>query len=297
MTQRDFAGKVVLITGAAGGLGRALARSFAADGARIAVLDRDASGAEALAAELRSQARHALSLACDVTDAAACERAAAVVIEAWGAIDVLINNAGITHRSAYRRTDPAVTRRVMEVNFFGAVNCTRAALAALTESRGLIIVVSSVAGFAPLIARTGYAAAKHALHGFFDSLRTELAEDGVGVLLVCPLLYRHRHRQERARRRRPAGAPQPADRGLARAPGCGCRRGAACSQERQAPAAARAHGETRLVGEPARAALLRAGHGAAAARGDVRGVARIGASGPRRPRFAAITCSGRSLHP
>lgn len=186
MTQRDFAGKVVLITGAAGGLGRALARSFGADGARIAVLDRDASGAEALAAELRSQARQALSLACDVTDAAACERAAAAVIEAWGAIDVLINNAGITHRSAYRRTDPAVTRRVMEVNFFGAVNCTRAALAALTESRGLIIVVSSVAGFAPLIARTGYAAAKHALHGFFDSLRTELAEDGVGVLLVCP---------------------------------------------------------------------------------------------------------------
>jgi len=186
VTQRDFAGKVVLITGAAGGLGRALARSFAADGARIALLDRDAPAVEALATELRSQARQVLSLACDVTDAASCERAAAEVIEAWGAIDVLINNAGITHRSAYRSTEPAVTRRVMEVNFFGAVNCTRAVLAALTEARGLIIVISSVAGFAPLIARTGYAAAKHALHGFFDSLRTELADDGVGVLLVCP---------------------------------------------------------------------------------------------------------------
>jgi short-subunit dehydrogenase len=74
----------------------------------------------------------------------------------------------------------------MEVNFFGAVNCTRAALDALLASRGLIIVISSVAGFAPLIARTGYAAAKHALHGFFDSLRTELAGDGVEVLIVCP---------------------------------------------------------------------------------------------------------------
>ena len=186
MTQRDFLGKVVVITGAAGGLGRALAISFAGAGACIAALDRDAAGAEALAAGLRSEGRQALGFECDVTDAAACERAMAAVIGAWGRIDVLVNNAGISHRSAYRRTDPAVIRRVMEVNFFGSVHCTRAALDALCASRGLIIVVSSVAGFAPLIARTGYAAAKHALHGFFDSLRTELAEDGVGVLLVCP---------------------------------------------------------------------------------------------------------------
>jgi NAD(P)-dependent dehydrogenase (short-subunit alcohol dehydrogenase family) len=186
VTRRDFGGKVVAITGAAGGLGRALARSFAAAGARIAALDRDAAGAETLAVELRSLGRQAFGLACDVTDAADCERAMAAVIGIWGQIDVLINNAGITHRSAYRRTDPAVTRRVMEVNFFGSVHCTRAALDALCESRGLIIVISSVAGFAPLIARTGYAAAKHALHGFFESLRTELAADGVGVLMVCP---------------------------------------------------------------------------------------------------------------
>lgn len=186
MTQRDFAGKVVVITGAAGGLGRALAMAFAAAGARIAALDRDAAGAETLAAELRGKGRQALGLACDVTDAAACGRAMGEVMRDWGQIDVLVNNAGITHRSAWRRTDPAVTRRVMEVNFFGAVHCTRAALDALCASRGLIIVISSVAGFAPLIARTGYAAAKHALHGFFESLRTELADDGVGVLLVCP---------------------------------------------------------------------------------------------------------------
>ena len=186
MTQRDFTGKVVVITGAAGGLGRALARAFAIEGARIAALDRDAAGAEALAGELRANGRPALGLACDVTDATACESAMAAVLAAWGRIDVVINNAGITHRSALRRTDPAVTRRVMEVNFFGAVNCTRAAMDALCASRGLIIVISSVAGFAPLIARTGYAAAKHALHGFFESLRTELVDDGVEVLIVCP---------------------------------------------------------------------------------------------------------------
>lgn len=184
--RRDFSGKVVLITGAAGGLGRALAHAFAAAGARVAVLDRDAAGIDALTAELRSLRREVLALDCDVTDAAACERAADTVRGAWGGIDVLVNNAGITHRSAYRRTDAEVTRRVMEVNFFGAVNCTRAALAALTEARGLIIVMSSVAGFAPLIARTGYAAAKHALHGFFESLRSELAADGIEVLMVCP---------------------------------------------------------------------------------------------------------------
>ncbi|TSA16878.1 MAG: SDR family oxidoreductase [Betaproteobacteria bacterium] len=186
MTHRNCTDKVVVITGAAGGLGRALAHAFAAAGARIAALDRDATGAEALAAELRAQGRQALGLECDVTDATACESAMAAVLAAWGRLDVLINNAGITHRSAWRRTDPAVTRRVMEVNFFGAVNCTRAAVDALCASRGLIIVISSVAGFAPLIARTGYAAAKHALHGFFESLRTELVDEGVDVLMVCP---------------------------------------------------------------------------------------------------------------
>ena len=183
---RDFNDKVVLITGAAGGLGRALARAFAGAGANIAALDRDASAAEALAGELRKGGREALGLGCDVTDAAACARAMAQVLHVWGRIDVLINNAGITHRSAWRRTDAAVTRRVMEVNFFGSVHCARAALDALIASRGLIIVISSVAGFAPLIARTGYAASKHALHGFFESLRVELIDDGVEVLIACP---------------------------------------------------------------------------------------------------------------
>ena len=83
-------------------------------------------------------------------------------------------------------TEPAVIRRVMEVNFFGAVHCTRAALGDLVRTRGLIVAISSVAGFSPLIARTGYAASKHALHGFFDSLRTELVDSGVDALLVCP---------------------------------------------------------------------------------------------------------------
>jgi short-subunit dehydrogenase len=92
----------------------------------------------------------------------------------------------MSHRSAFAVTGLDVIHRVMDVNFFGAVNCTKAALPHLIARRGLIIVVSSVAGYTPLVARTGYAASKHALHGFFDSLRTELAPQGVDVMVACP---------------------------------------------------------------------------------------------------------------
>ncbi len=184
--KRDFRGCVVVVTGAGGGLGRAISLVFATAGARIAALDRDADAVQVLASELDAAGHEALALACDVSDATACERAMAAVLERFGVIDVLVANAGITHRSAFASTKPEVIRRVMEVNFFGAVHCTQAALPQLRARRGTIVVISSVAGFAPLIARTGYAASKHALHGFFESLRTELAPEGVNVVMVCP---------------------------------------------------------------------------------------------------------------
>lgn len=180
---RDFAGKTVVVTGAAGGLGCALALRFAAAGARIVALDRDAAVLQGLTFPGGTDA---VRIACDVSSEADCLRAMAEARRAFGGVDVLINNAGITHRSAFTRTEPAVIRRVMEVNFFGALHCTHAALEDLVARRGMVIAVSSVAGFAPLIARTGYAASKHALHGFFDSLRTEVEPLGVKVLLVCP---------------------------------------------------------------------------------------------------------------
>ena len=186
MTVRPFQGSVVVVTGAAGGLGGALCRQFASAGAQIAALDRDGAGARVLADELTATGATCLALACDVTDSSSCDAAIAVIPARFHRIDVLINNAGISHRSAFVDTAPDVIRRVMAVNFFGAVHATHAALPALLASRGLIITISSVAGFAPLIGRTGYAASKHALHGFFDSLRTEVEDAGVGVLLVCP---------------------------------------------------------------------------------------------------------------
>ncbi|MBK7902699.1 MAG: SDR family oxidoreductase [Proteobacteria bacterium] len=174
------------MSGAGGGLGRALALRFARGGGRIVALDRDAGAVAAVADELARAGFDALACACDVTDAGACQAAIEATVARFGRIDVLVNNAGITHRSAFAATETAVLRRVVEVNLFGAINLTRPALPALTTARGLIVAVSSVAGFTPLIARTAYSASKHALHGFFESLRTELAPDGIDVMMVCP---------------------------------------------------------------------------------------------------------------
>jgi len=186
MSPRKLAGKVVLISGAAGGLGAALCRRYAAAGARIAAMDVDAAKLDALVAALRATGTEALSIAGDLTDPAAGTAAVAATLAHFGTLDGLINNAGISARGLLRDTDPAVVRRVMDVNFFGAAHLTRAALDPIIARRGFIVAISSVAGFAPLTGRTGYAASKHALHGFFDSLRSEVEGVGVGVTLVCP---------------------------------------------------------------------------------------------------------------
>jgi NAD(P)-dependent dehydrogenase (short-subunit alcohol dehydrogenase family) len=182
----------VVVTGAASGIGAAVARRFASAGSRVALLDVDARGAERIAREIEGDAAAALALRCDVSSDAECRSAFGAVERAFGGVDVLVNNAGITHVGLFRDTDLQVLRRVMEVNFFGAVRCTKAALPSLLARRGRIAVVSSVAGFAPLATRSGYAASKHALHGFFGSLRAEHRRDGLGVTLVCPAFVRTR---------------------------------------------------------------------------------------------------------
>jgi len=186
VTRRSFAGATVVISGAASGLGRALALRFGRTGARVVALDLDAAALELLRQEMGTAGLEVLTLPCDVTDEQACTTAIATAVHRLGRIDAVINNAGISHRSPFEATATAVLRRVMEVNLFGAIHLTRPALPSLRQSRGLIVAISSVAGYTPLIARTGYAASKHAVHGFFESLRTEVAADGIDVMLVCP---------------------------------------------------------------------------------------------------------------
>jgi short-subunit dehydrogenase len=178
--------RAVVVTGAASGIGAALARRLAQAGARVALLDRDADGAETVAGALRERGHEAHAFACDVSDPVACRGAVAAAQAALGGIDVLVANAGITHVGRVAETDLDVLRRVLDVNFFGAVQATQAALPALLERRGQIVVMGSVAGQAPLATRAGYAASKHALHGFFGSLRAEHCDDGLGVLIVDP---------------------------------------------------------------------------------------------------------------
>ena len=185
------AGRSVVITGAAGGIGSTLAQRFSAAGARVALLDRDVAGIDALAARLGPAGAEVIAIPCDVTAVDDCARRGRSA--SWPpavGVDVLINNAGITHVSPFAETDLSVLRRVMEVNFFGAVTMTSAALPSLVERQGQIVVMSSVAGVAPLALRTGYSASKHALHGCFESLRTELRGTGVGVTMVCPSFVR-----------------------------------------------------------------------------------------------------------
>ena len=186
VASRDLNGAVVAITGGAGGIGLAVAGACLAAGTRVALLDVDDSALDGAVATLGGPRESILARRCDITNAAECAAAVAAIVAHFGGLDVLINNAGITHRSLFAATEAAVLRRVMEVNFFGAVNCTRAALPQLVARRGAIVALSSVAGFAPLLGRTGYCASKHAMHGFFDTLRVELAPDGVDVMMVCP---------------------------------------------------------------------------------------------------------------
>ncbi|MBW2420834.1 MAG: SDR family oxidoreductase [Deltaproteobacteria bacterium] len=174
----------VVLTGAGGGLGRSLCKLLVAEGARVTALDLARPALDALADSIGSDLLHTHRL--DVTDGPRCEEVLARVVAEGGPVDLLINNAGITHFSSVEETRLETLHQVMAVNFSGAVNCTKPLLPALIERRGTVVAISSVAGFAPLYGRAAYAASKHALVGFFSTLRTEVEPRGARVLIVCP---------------------------------------------------------------------------------------------------------------
>ncbi|MCG8687969.1 MAG: SDR family oxidoreductase [Desulfobacterales bacterium] len=186
MPQRKFNGKTVLITGGASGIGLATALEFANAGANIVMADMDGEALLKRQKEFDGKSYPLLTMECDVTDESACINVVEAAVKRFGSIDLLFNNAGITQRSLFENTKVDVVRKVMDVNFFGSVYMTKAALPHLIESCGCIVVNESIAGVAPLLARCGYAASKHAMHGFFTSLRCELAHKGVHVMIICP---------------------------------------------------------------------------------------------------------------
>ncbi|MBC7447350.1 MAG: SDR family oxidoreductase [Hymenobacteraceae bacterium] len=183
--------KVVLITGGSSGIGRALAVAFARAGAAVAFTGRDATGLDVtrLLVEAAGPAHtgpRVLAVRADVSVPADCQRAVAETVALFGRLDVLVNNAGISMRALFEDVDPAVLRRLMDVNFFGTVETTKAALPHIVRARGSVVGVSSIAGYRGLPGRTGYSASKFAMHGFLEALRTELRPRGVHVLLACP---------------------------------------------------------------------------------------------------------------
>lgn len=184
---RSFAGSRVLITGASEGIGRALALRLAQDGGRLALVARSAERLESIAGDCRKAGGEAIVLAGDVATPGAAARLVAQAVDAFGGLDVLVNNAGITMWSRFDALqDLTVLERLMRVNYLAAAELTAAALPALRDSRGLVVAVASVAGLTGVPERTGYAASKHAMVGFFESLRIELAGSGVDVTIIAP---------------------------------------------------------------------------------------------------------------
>ena len=179
-----FSNKVIVITGGSDGIGKALVDAFLTLGAKVATCGRNYDKLYQI------QSLHAgkplLIHTADISREQECENFIKAVVENFGHIDVLINNAGISMRALFSDVSLDALRKVMDVNFWGSVYCTKFALPSITASKGSIVGISSVAGFRGLPGRSGYSASKFALNGWMESLRTELLDSGVHVMWVSP---------------------------------------------------------------------------------------------------------------
>lgn len=176
--------QVILITGAASGLGWALTQSYVELGHTVVMADIQAELLEEQAQSLDTN--QIMTVVMDMTQREDVERLIDSVQSRYGRLDTLINNAGITHRSLVEKTHPDVFRKVMAVDYQGPVELALAALPLLKQTQGLIINVSSMAGWMPVLGRAGYCAAKSALHQFFEVMRCEVKQHGVNIMMVYP---------------------------------------------------------------------------------------------------------------
>jgi len=184
---RRFQGRVALVTGAGRGIGHATAWRFAAEGAAIGVLDRDAESAASTARDIRSQGGRSIDLVCDVSDTAAVEQALRKLVAEFGTVDVLVNNAGFDRPGAFLKVDPDDFKAVWSVHLLGAVNCCRSCGPIMIENgRGSIVNVSSIYGRVGSRSEAAYSSAKAALIGLTKSLAQEWGNRGVRVNAILP---------------------------------------------------------------------------------------------------------------
>ena len=187
MNRNAFKDNVVILTGASSGIGRAAALQLAEQGAWLALAARDADRLEPVAAECRQRGGRAIAVKTDVAIESECRNLIEQTMAEYGQIDTLINNAGISMWTPFDQLqDLSILDNIMRVNYLGAAYLTHHALPHLKQTRGRLVAVSSLGGKNGLPTRSGYAASKHAMVGFFDSLRIELMETGVSVTIIYP---------------------------------------------------------------------------------------------------------------
>jgi short-subunit dehydrogenase len=174
----------VVITGGSDGIGKALVAQFLALGAKVATCGRNENKLSLLAAEFPSSNLYTAQV--DVSKQDESEAFIKQVVDNWGRIDVLINNAGISMRALVSEVSVQTLQNVMDINFWGTVYCTKAALTSIQQNKGVIVGVSSIAGYRGLPGRSGYSASKFALNGWLEALKTELYASGTHVMWVCP---------------------------------------------------------------------------------------------------------------
>jgi dehydrogenase/reductase SDR family protein 7B len=182
-----FRDKVVWVTGASSGIGEAVALAFSREGAKLVLSSRNAAELERVGKACDGGAERHLVLPLDLTQVDQFSAAASVVLRRFDHVDVLVHSGGVSQRSLVADTDLATDRAIMDLNFFGTVTLTKAVLPSmLARKSGHIVPISSVVGYVGTPLRSMYSASKHALHGFFDSLRAEVAKDGIAITIVCP---------------------------------------------------------------------------------------------------------------
>lgn len=179
-----FSNKVVAITGGSDGIGKALVEALLAQGAKVATCARNFDKLYSLQLRYANDPLHIIT--CDVSNEQDCKQFIDSTLKTFGRIDILINNAGISMRSLFQDTEFDTLKHIMDVNFWGAVYCTKYALPSILDNKGVIVGMSSVAGYRGLPGKSGYSASKFAMQGWMEALRVELMNSDVNVMWVCP---------------------------------------------------------------------------------------------------------------